>query len=254
MKIQVLVVVLPLVLVLLIGYVPQAAAGASAVAQNDSGYVEATMSWYHVVGEVKNTGDVWLRWVKVTATLFDSGRGIVDVVFDLTETMYIPPDGVSPFDISEIDAAKSGRVASYTLVVEFQETQTVPVQSLAISNVADSIDPVMGWKEVVGQVTNQGPSVSQFTKIVATFYDANGKVAYVGFDIATPRDLQPSAIGTFKIQVIETSKVPQITRYSLIAESQSSGYTSVPEWPSPMLVAGIVLSLAAVVIRRKRWP
>jgi hypothetical protein len=41
----------------------------------------------------------------------------------------------------------------------------------------------------------------------------------------------------------------KIVSYSLIAESQ---YTTVPEWPSPMLVAGIVISLVAIIIRRKR--
>jgi len=43
-----------------------------------------SLDFAHVTGEVKNTGDVWLRFVEITGTLRDATNAIVDVVFAYT--------------------------------------------------------------------------------------------------------------------------------------------------------------------------
>jgi hypothetical protein len=249
MKIRVSIVVLPLVLVLLIGYVPQAAAGPSAAVQNDSMWIDI-LGYLHIVGEVKNTGDVWLRFVKIFGTLRDAGGGTVDVTFTYTLVRFVPPDNVVPFDLTEIDTAKSARVQSYSLVLEFDETGP-PIQKLAVLNVADSKN-LNGQFEVVGEVENQGDKPAPYTHVIGTFYDAGGKVVYADFTYTEPTEIPPRAKHGFKITVLSDTQSSKITRYTLIAESENAGYTSVPEWPSPILVAGIALSLAVIVIRRKR--
>jgi hypothetical protein len=88
-----------IVLVLLIGYVPHAAAGASAVVQNDTMWIDINGS-LHIVGEVKNTGDVWLRFVKVFGTFRDAGGGTVDVTFTYALVRFVPPGDVVPFDLT----------------------------------------------------------------------------------------------------------------------------------------------------------
>jgi len=247
MKIQVSVVVLPLVLVLLIGYVPQAAAVASAVVQNDSMWIDP-YGRLHIFGEVKNTGDVWLHYVKITGTLRDASNAIVDVVFTFTKIMYLPPDSVGAFDMFEMDTAKSARVQSYSLVVDPDEATPI-MQKLAILSVVDSKNSY-GQLEIVGEVENQGTSTSTYTEIVGTFYDVNGKVVYVGYTFTSPTDVPAGAKYGFKMTVSSDERTNQIARYSLIAESQN--YTSVPELSAPMLVAGIVLSMGVLAVWKKR--
>lgn len=248
MKIQVPVVFLPLVLVLLIGYVPHAAAMANAIVQNDTMWTDISGN-LHIVGEVKNTGDIWLQFVKVFGTLRDAEGGTVDVTFTYTLVRFVPPGDVVPFDLTEIDTAKSARVQSYSLVLEFDETSP-PSQRLAVLNVADSKN-LNGQFEVVGEVENQGDKPASYTHVIGTFYDAGGKVVYAEFTYPEPAEIPPGTKHGFKITVLSDTQSSKITRYSLIAESENAGYTSVPEWSSPIVVAGMVLSLAATVMRRK---
>jgi hypothetical protein len=200
------------------------------------------------VGEVKNTGDLWLRFVKITGTLRDADGGVVDVIFTYALLHYLPPENVAPFDMFEIDTAKSARVQSYSLAVEFQEVAGLS-QKLVILNLSNSTDAV-GWLEVVGEVENQGDIPSTYTQVTGIFYDANGKVIYVAFTYTDPHEIPVGARHGFKITVVGSERSYRVARYSLTAESENSRFTSVPEWPSPILVAGLVLSLAAIVIRR----
>jgi len=145
---------------------------------------------------------------------------------------------------------KSARVQSYSLVVEFQEIAAIS-QKLAILNVSDSKN-ALGWVEVVGEVENQGDIPSKYTQVTGTFYDADGKVIYVAFTFTDPSKIPVGARYGFKITVGSDERSYRIARYSLIAESESSRFTSVPEWRSPVLVVGIVLLLTAIVVRRQR--
>jgi hypothetical protein len=109
-----------------------------------------------------------------------------------------------------------------------------------------------GWFEIMGEVQNQGEAASKYTKVCGIFYGDDGKVIYVYYTFTSPDEIPPGMTYPFKLSVMDEDRSSKITRYSLIAESEISQYTSVPEWPSPILIAGIVLSLAVVVVRRKR--
>jgi len=225
----------------------QAAAGA--VVQNDSMWTDS-LGALHILGEVKNTGDVWLRFVKITGTLRDSTGTIVDVVFTYTLLHVVPPDAVAAFNMIEIDAAKSAQVQSYSLLLEFQETPALS-QRLAVVNVADSKNS-LGWLEVVGEVENHGTTPSTYTQVTGTFYDADGKVIYVHFTYTDPAEIPAGARHPFKIVVGSDERSSKTARYALTAESENSGYTSISETPSPMLLAAAALALAVVALRRKR--
>jgi hypothetical protein len=224
-------------------------AAANAAVQNDSMWIDS-IGALQIFGEVKNTGDTWLRFVKITGTLRDGSGGIVDVIFTYALLHFLPPEGVAPFNLIEIDTAKSSRVQSYTLVVEFQEA-SAPAQQLLILNVADSKNS-LGWLEVVGEVENQAATASTYTQVTGTFYDAEGKVVYVHFTYTSPSEIPSGGRYGFKITVGSDERSSKIARYALTAESENSGYTSVPETPWPTVLTAVALTLAAVVLRRKR--
>jgi hypothetical protein len=226
--------------------VPWVAADASAVVQNDSMWIDS-LGRAHVVGEVNNTGDVWLRFVKITGTLRDPTDAIIDVIMAYTLLSYVPPNAVAPFDMVETNTAKSARVQSYSLTVEFKEVEALS-QKLFFFNVADSKNK-LGMLEVVGEVENQGDTPSIYTRIIGTFYDTNGKVIYVASEYTSPDEIPVGGRNEFKITVGSSERTTRVARYSLMAESADSGFTSVPEFPWPMVVMIAALTLSIVVFR-----
>lgn len=80
-----------------------------------------------------------------------------------------------------------------------------------------------------------------------------GKLVYVGYTYTDPNEAPPGATYPFKLIVFSAERSSKITRYSLIAESMNSGYTSVPETPWPGILMAAALTVAVVVVvRRKR--
>ncbi len=238
-----------LILLLVLEIIRPVAAIANAIIQNDSSYVDI-LGFFHVVGEIRNTGDVWLHSLKVTGTLKDSSGQIVD-----TDTTYayadaLPPGGKAPFNLIELDAGKSALISSYTLVLEFLHGISIPQQSLQIQGASYSVDS-LGYFEVDGTVVNNGAQISKFTKVIGTFYGVDGKVLYVGFTFTSPDTIPPGQVNSFRLTVPDAGVSARIANYELFV--QSDQYTSVPEFPSyPSLVATLVILLSVLMLREER--
>ena len=86
-----------------------AQATASAEIQNTTIWMDAA-GYFHVFGEVKNTGDAWLEFVKITGTFRDPNNAIVDVAFTYTKIDTVAPGSAAPFDLVEIDKNKASQI------------------------------------------------------------------------------------------------------------------------------------------------
>jgi hypothetical protein len=89
-------------------------AAPSAVIQNDTGYVDIS-GFYHVVGEVKNTGDVWLQFIQVSASLKDQNGVVVDIKPATPWLIRLPPNTAAGFDAIELNTTLALKIRSYTL-------------------------------------------------------------------------------------------------------------------------------------------
>jgi hypothetical protein len=225
-----------------------ARASTSVTVQNDSSWLSESGNLW-IFCEVTNTGDAWLQYVKVVATLRDASNVMVDVIYGFTEVQYVPPSTTVPLAMTEPDTAKSARVASYTLASEFMEASPIQ-QKLTISNLATSTN-TLGDLEILGEVQNQGTASSPYVKIAGAFYDATGKLVYVGYTFTDPNEIPAGATYPFKLTVYSPDRSSKIDHYNLIAESELAGYTSVPELPWPMIIAVAVLTLAIVALRKR---
>jgi hypothetical protein len=221
---------------------------ANAQVQNDTSYVDS-LGYLHVFGEVLNTGDAWLSFVKITGTLRDSNGQIVDVTFTYAYADYLPPAQRAPFNLIETDSSKSAKVTSYTLALSFQQATTMPSNTLTIQSATSSTDS-LGYLNIIGQVKNAGTHTSNFTKVVATFYNQAGTVIFVDFTYCSPADIPAGQTYSFKIIGPTSPLSSQVANYALFAESRQ--YTSIPELPWPTLIAGMVLSLAVIAVRKRQ--
>ncbi len=227
--------------------VPHVAASPSAVIQNDSSYTDS-IGYYHVVGEVLNTGDASLTLIKISGVFKDSGSQVVDTELTYAYADYLPAGQKTPFDLFISDTQRSAHVASYNLALEYEAaTQTIPIQ-LTIQGTTSSTDS-LGFLEVVGQVQNSGQTISNFTKVVGTFYDQAGKVIDVEFSYTSPSDVPAGQAYGFKLTVANQAISSRVANYALLAESRQ--YTSVPEFLWPFILLAAALTLTVVATRKK---
>lgn len=75
------------------------------------------IGYWHIVGEVENTGDRPSEFVKIVATIYDESSQVVEVAFTYSELDTISPGSKSPF---EVTLESSDRFHSYVLQVEGQ--------------------------------------------------------------------------------------------------------------------------------------
>jgi hypothetical protein len=104
--------------------------------------------------------------------------------------------------------------------------------------------------EIVGEVKNNGDTISEYTKVVAIFYGADGKVVDVGYTFTDPTTVQPHSQQSFKLTLLSATRSNLATRWAL--DTQSIQYASIPEttWPALMLAA--TLTLCGFAMRKKR--
>jgi hypothetical protein len=199
-----------------------AAAAPNAVIQHDASYVDIS-GFYHVVGEVKNTGDVWLQFVQVSASLKDQNGVVVDIKPASPYVTRLAPKASAGFDAIELNTTLAAMIRSYTLTLTYQMSQPMSTK-LVIGGLTSSKDS-LGMLQLQGQVTNTGDSVSTYTVISGTFYGADGKVVYVAFTSPTQSTIQPGTSQPFTLTVFDASRVSLVSNYSVVAEGLE--YTSV---------------------------
>jgi hypothetical protein len=224
-----------------------AAAAPNAVIQNDAGYVD-TLGYYHVVGEVKNTGDVWLQSILVSAMLKDESGETVDVKQGSPWLMHLPPQISVGFDVIETDLTKSAMIRSYALSFTYQTGKPLSVL-LEIENLTSTKNSV-GWLQVQGNVANVGDSVSDNTVVTGTFYGSDGRVVCVTFTSLIDSTISPGTSQPFTLTIVDSIRSNLVRTYSVAAESVE--YTSVPELPwQPTIITGVVLVLSLFVLGKR---
>jgi hypothetical protein len=238
-----------LVILSTIYLLPHVAAAPNAIIQNDSSYRDS-IGYYHVVGEVMNSGDVWLQFVKVTGVFKDAGGQVVDVDFTYTMLSYLRPNNTAPFNLIETDAIKSAAIKTYSLTLDFEQLDTPPATTLTILHQGGTLDSI-GDYVIVGEVENAGDQVASFTKVVATFYNIRGTVIDVDFTYTSPNSIPPGQTYGFKLYGPTATISSYVKSYSVTAESEQYTSLPVPESPWPQILLAAALTLGVVAVRKK---
>ena len=212
--------------------------------QKETTYIDLNGDW-HVVGEVLNTGNVWLTQIRISATLRAQNGSTIDFPAAYTFLNNLSPGEAAGFNVMEDNAANSGAVSSYTLNLEFHESQ--PVTFALNAYAVNATKDIYGSIVLTGFVQNNGNTESDYTKVVGTFYGADGNVVYVGMTSTDPATIPLANRQPFQLTVPGADRSNLVTSWSLLVESQQ--FTSIPEWQTPAIIAGITLCLAVVTLR-----
>ncbi len=136
-------------------------------------------NYYTIIGEVLNTADQPIGFVKVIATLYDDEDQVVGVDFTYAYLDAVSPQGKTPFELSTNHWEGAVR---YELAVQASAADT-PAQNLVVL----SHDALLSGSRltVTGEVQNNGTSDAEFVKLVITLYDAAGQVVGIGYTYTT---------------------------------------------------------------------
>lgn len=231
---------------LLVGMIPMAFAQSpdfGLVSSTD--YVDVT-GVYNIVGEIQNNSNHPVRFVEITATLYDSQNKVLGKSSGYALIDVMKSGEKSPFHLLFTNLADVHNIASYRLSVSSQATTDKP-RSLEVA-VGNGYTDINGMYHLVGEVTNKGDKTATFVEVDAAFYDSSGRVVDVASGYTNPENIQAGDKQSFELITLgPNSKL--IKTASVNAESTE--YANVPEFPLPVigLLAGMV---AVIAITRKR--
>lgn len=87
------------------------------VINSDSSYTDS-IGFYHIVGEIQNTGSATSSDTAVYATCYDSSGKVVDTGLGFANPDSIESGNASPFDILITDSSQTSLIASYALTAQ----------------------------------------------------------------------------------------------------------------------------------------
>lgn len=217
-----------------------------------SGYIN-DQSFYHVVGEVQNTGNITLTNIHVNVTLYNATNEIVAKIDTTARLFNLLPGRISPFDATLYSTIESPKVYNYTAeVAAFTPTQDVPI---GLEILSSNSYPDSNGLNVNGTIKNIAPTNTFFTRITATFYNYAGQAIAVATNDSNPSTINISQTAPFQI-LLNSSVASQVGYYVLEAESGIAGtyYESIPEYQPLVFLAMLVLgtTVFGLSIRTKK--
>lgn len=233
------------IMVALVLSMPRVEAAGSAQFMSYTGYMDS-IDYYNVVGEMANTGNVSLRFMKVTATFYDSSNTVVGTSFTYALPDTLPPGRRGPFRLSLSDKTQSSKVHHYTVSGDFQSTTDLP-QKLRIQGNSTYIDSI-GYRHYLGEVKNQGSATAHYVKVIATCYNSTGGVVAMGWTYTSSTDIATNGTSGFDVD-IPSYRVSLVKSYALTVDSND--YAMIPEYPVLFLaLLPATLVLLALKVRR----
>ncbi len=160
-------------------------------------YVDS-LGWYHIVGEVQNSGNVSIEFVEVIAKLYDDTNEVIGTKLTFTAPDIIFPGGKAPFDIITLRRSQWQKIKEYTLQLKGDISEEAVQQNLVLTNQSTRVEDESLYIE--GQVQNTGDSAA-LVKIILTLYDANLNVTNTNWTYADAGILLPNALSDFQIKI-----------------------------------------------------
>ena len=216
-----------------------------------TGYLDSS-GYYHVVGELENIGEQAVNFVQIEATFYQADDVVITVRIAVTMLNTILVNRKSPFEILLLDTTESSKVDHYNLNLTFLTTASIPegLEILSYSSYVDDSDHM----HINGEIKNVATEKAQTVKVIATYYDDNGKVVAAAMTLLDPihSELDPNQTMPFEILLTDETRTPLIKTYELTAGSLQ--YAIIPEFPKnlPFLTVFSVPIILTILYKYQR--
>lgn len=156
------------------------------------------IGYFHVVGEVENTGTRNGEYTKISATFYDESGAVYDTAFSYASREIIPAGEKSPYEVSVEDS--DAKITDYKISVSTSTTSSDPVGygSLVVQGDTGSTNS-LGNYQIVGEVQNNADRQATYVKVISSMYDADDQIVGVDFTYTDPSDIEGGSSAGFKI-------------------------------------------------------
>lgn len=177
-------------------------------------WYETDLGYHRAVGELKNKGDMSASFIKCVVTWYSEGEEVVGTAYSYTLLETVRPGEIAPFQVTLMKENISPAKAK--LQFDWNNTNELPARKVEVMSSRGFLDRSIGYFKVIGEVKNKGNSTARYVKIIATFYNKEGKVVNTGFTYASLEKISPGSTSPFTISVSEMSR--SIEKYRLVVE------------------------------------
>lgn len=212
-----------------------------------SSFLDSSM-YYHVIGEVKNTGTVASSFVQVVATFYNSTHEIVGASHNYTMLKTLLPGRKSPFEILFVYPVQAAKIHHYTLTLQFDVHVEQLLEGLEIPSNSSYVD-ALGHMHVVGEIKNFGANTATSIQVVCAYYDEEGTVIAAALTPPNPAELETGETASFEIVLVYPERVALVSGYTLTAESEQ--YAFIPEFQWPLSALILIGATSIAIIKMK---
>lgn len=154
------------------------------------------IDYLHIVGEVENNTANHLRFVKITANVFDSGGHLLDTGFTYTHLDSLPAGMKTCFSVL---LPKPAAWSYYEFEAPTYWTDGEPLPNLSVTSHSGSYNATYGWYEIIGQVRNDHSTRVEYVSPVGTLYNSSGTAVGCYFAYVNSTHLDVGQASSFKL-------------------------------------------------------
>jgi len=163
------------------------------ILSNYSMYVDS-IDYLHIVGEISNNTGNNLRFVRITANLFNGSGGLLDTDFTYTWLDDLPAYDKTCFSL--LVPLPAG-YSYFQFEAPSYWTDGQPLPSLTVINDSGGLINY-GWYKILGQVRNDAGTKVTFVSPVMTLYNSSGNVVDCDFTYVNSTDLEAGQVSSFE--------------------------------------------------------
>jgi len=177
---------------------------------NHSHYIDS-IDYLHIVGEVlNNTGD-HLRFVKITANIYNSAGQLLDNDFTYIYLDNLPAYQKTCFHLL---LSRPAGWSHYQFESPSYWTDGTTLPNLTVLNDDGSYDPTFDWYDLAGEVRNDSGRRVEYVSPVGTLYNAFGTVIGCDFTYVDSTHLDPGQTSSFEMTFVGRD-YDDVARYRL---------------------------------------
>jgi len=180
-----------------------------------SGYLTAGFPGHYleIYGELQNTGNKNLRFIKLTTTLYDSAGNVIGTKWTYAHTDILLPGEKAPFVFMKMISQEKDYKSYGLEVTSCRETTEEPYRNFEFLDTSSYIDD-KGYYRVKGELKNTGTQDIDFVGVIITCYNAEGKVISAS-GTCLMVDLKAGKTAPFDTEAHPKQISSQIRNYSL---------------------------------------
>ncbi len=155
-----------------------------------------SINYLHIIGEVQNNTSNYLKYVKLSANIFDSNDNLLDTSFTFSSLDILAPHQKTCFDIS-FSQPVNWSYFQFETPTYHEDNTSIP--QLTVYNHSGSYEQTYGWYRVIGLVKNNSNETVRYVQPIATLYNSAGKVIDCDYTFVNGTDLDSNESSSFEM-------------------------------------------------------